>query len=187
MTVYWEARRTGNYQCYGAINAYYTAALMAVTVSSPIKMSTLQLKGDINWALNDYAEEPSQIGTKQGDSLWLQQRAGNWTKNEINCCLEKKEGEKCGEGKGEKEVGIIGCREQGLLIQMTIQLIILYCIFNTLRRADGRKAHFEGFVLICCSLHKHVHFPKLLHTASSCLLYVQYNAYIWNLEYLSKI
>ena len=41
---------------------------MAVTVSSPIKMSTLQLKGDINWALNDYAEEPSQIGTKQGTS-----------------------------------------------------------------------------------------------------------------------
>lgn len=39
---------------------------MAVTVSFPIKMSTLQLKGDINWALNDYAEEPSQIGTKQG-------------------------------------------------------------------------------------------------------------------------
>lgn len=40
---------------------------MAVTVNSPIKMSTLQLKGDINWALNDYAEEPSQIGTKQGN------------------------------------------------------------------------------------------------------------------------
>lgn len=39
---------------------------MAATVSSPIKMSTLQLKGDINWALNDYAEEPSQIRTKQG-------------------------------------------------------------------------------------------------------------------------
>ena len=38
---------------------------MAATVSSPIKMSTLQLKGDINWALNDYAEEPRQIGTKQ--------------------------------------------------------------------------------------------------------------------------
>lgn len=39
---------------------------MAVTVSFPIKMSTLQLKGDINWTLNDYAEELSQIGTKQG-------------------------------------------------------------------------------------------------------------------------
>ena len=39
---------------------------MAATVSSPIKMSTLQLKGDINWVLNDYAEEPSQIRTKQG-------------------------------------------------------------------------------------------------------------------------
>lgn len=39
---------------------------MAVTVSSPIKMSTLQLKGDINWTFNDYAQEPSQIGTKQG-------------------------------------------------------------------------------------------------------------------------
>lgn len=41
-------------------------ALTAVTVSSPIKMSTLQLKGDINWTFNDYAQEPSQIGTKQG-------------------------------------------------------------------------------------------------------------------------
>lgn len=29
-------------------------------------------------------------------------------------------------GEGEKEVGIIGCREQGALIQMTIQLIISY-------------------------------------------------------------
>lgn len=38
---------------------------MAATVSSPIKMSTLQLKGDINWAFNDYAEEPSQRETKQ--------------------------------------------------------------------------------------------------------------------------
>lgn len=37
-----------------------------MTVSSPIKMSTLQLKGDINWTFNDYAQEPSQIGTKQG-------------------------------------------------------------------------------------------------------------------------
>ena len=59
------------------------------------------------------------------------------------------------EGKGEKEVGIIGCREQGLLIQMTIQLIILFCIFYTLRRADRRKVLFEGSVFICCSLHKH--------------------------------
>lgn len=31
-------------------------------------------------------------------------------------------------GEGEKEVGIIGCREQGALIQMTIQLIISYSI-----------------------------------------------------------
>lgn len=37
---------------------------MAATVSSPIKMSTLQLHGDINWAFNDYAQEPGQIGTK---------------------------------------------------------------------------------------------------------------------------
>lgn len=37
---------------------------MAATVSSPIKMSTLQLQGDINWAFNDYAQEPGQIGTK---------------------------------------------------------------------------------------------------------------------------
>lgn len=33
---------------------------MVVTVSSPIKMSTLQLKGDINWALNDYARNQAK-------------------------------------------------------------------------------------------------------------------------------
>lgn len=37
---------------------------MAATVSSPIKMSTLQLQADINWAFNDYAQEPGQIRTK---------------------------------------------------------------------------------------------------------------------------
>lgn len=38
---------------------------MVATVSSPIKMSTLQLRRDINWAFNDYAQEPGQIRTKQ--------------------------------------------------------------------------------------------------------------------------
>lgn len=38
-------------------------------------------------------------------------------------------------GEGEKEVGIIGCREQGALIQMTIQLIISYSIFYTFKCA----------------------------------------------------
>ena len=147
MTVYWEAWRTGNYQCYGAINAYYTAALMAVTVSSPIKMSTLQLKGDINWALNDYAEEPSQIGTKQGTRSDSSRGLEIGLKMRLIAVYKKKEGKKCGEGKGEKEVGIIGCREQGLLIQMTIQLIILYSIFYTLRSADGPQAHFERLCL----------------------------------------
>lgn len=36
-------------------------------------------------------------------------------------------------GEEEKEVGIIGCREQGALIQMTIQLIISYSISYTFK------------------------------------------------------
>lgn len=42
-------------------------------------------------------------------------------------------------GEGEKEVGITGCREQGVLIQMTIQLIISYSINYTFKCA--LKAH----------------------------------------------
>lgn len=38
-------------------------------------------------------------------------------------------------GEGEKEVGIIGCREQAALIQMTIQLIISYRISYTFKYA----------------------------------------------------
>lgn len=88
-----------------------------MTVSSPIKMSTLQLKGDINWALNDYAEEPSQIGTKQ----WNHFDSGRGLEIGLKMRLiAVGEGKWCG-----------GCwnyrvqREQGVLIQMTIQLIIL--------------------------------------------------------------
>lgn len=139
MTVYWEAWRTGNYQCYGAINAYYTAALMAVTVSSPIKMSTLQLKGDINWALNDYAEEPSQIGTKQGTSSDSSRGLKIGLKMRLIAVWKKKRRGELRWGEGEKEVGIIGCREQGALIQMTIQLIISCSIFYTFKCA--LKAH----------------------------------------------
>lgn len=43
---------------------------------------------------------------------------------------------KGGEGKGEREVEIIGYRKQELFVQMTIQLIILHCIFFTLGSAD---------------------------------------------------
>lgn len=151
MTVYWEAWRTGNYQCYGAINAYYTAALMAVTVSSPIKMSTLQLKGDINWALNDYAEEPSQIGTKQGTSSDSSRGLKIGLKMRLIAVQKKKKG-KIWWGEGGKGIGIIGCREQGLLLQMTIQSIISYSTFYTLRSADRPKAYFKGFALIRCSV-----------------------------------
>lgn len=42
-------------------------------------------------------------------------------------------------GEGEKEVGIIGCREQETLIEMTIQLIISYSMSYTLKSA--LKAH----------------------------------------------
>lgn len=43
-------------------------------------------------------------------------------------------------GEGEKEVGIIGCREQAALIQMTIQLIISYSISYTFKCALQAQA-----------------------------------------------
>lgn len=49
--------------------------------------------------------------------------------------------------RGGKEARIIGCREQGLLIQMTIQLIILCCIFYTLRGADRPFEDFDVHAL----------------------------------------
>lgn len=64
-------------------------------------------------------------------------------------------------GMGRKRLGIIGCKEQEPFIQMTIQLIILYCIFYTLRSADRPQAHFKGFVLIWCLLHKELHKKNL--------------------------
>lgn len=50
-------KKTGNYQCYGAINVYYTTLLMVATVIFSIKMSTLQLKVTLIGDSNDYAEE----------------------------------------------------------------------------------------------------------------------------------
>lgn len=75
---------------------------MAVTVSSPIKMSTLQLKGDINWALNDYAEEPSQIGTKQGTSSDFSRGLKIGLKMRLIAVWEKKGGRNAVRGRGER-------------------------------------------------------------------------------------
>lgn len=100
---------------------------MDATVSSPIKMSTLQLKGDINWAFNDYAQEPSQRGTKQGTHSDFRSGVEIGQKNEMNCCLEEEKKEERGRG-GEK-VGIIGCGVQRLVVEMTIQFIILYLLY----------------------------------------------------------
>lgn len=77
---------------------------MAVTVSSPIKMSTLQLKGDINWALNDYAEEPSQIGTKQGTRSDSSRGLEIGLKMRLIAVWKKKKGKNVVRGRGRKRL-----------------------------------------------------------------------------------
>lgn len=89
-------------------------------------MSTLQLKGDINWTFNDYAQEPSQIGTKQGTLPDF--RSGVEIVLKMRLIAVERRGKKKKNRGSIKKDEIIGFAEQGVPVAVTILNYLIYSL-----------------------------------------------------------